>query len=169
MTRTYKPSKCDFLHRRVEKFLVTIFFFLFVLLRLWIFSDRDSWKFLVTILFFLFFVLPTISRGIVVKSDKKLLTSSIWSPRLNSCQTFSSLSFFSSFFLSSNFCKLDWDTETAEYFSSLFCFFFFSFEWFLRTGLRQLKISRHYFLFSFFIPYLPTISRGIVVKSDKKL
>ncbi len=79
-----------------RKFLVTI-----LLLFLFLFSyylgkqdlfGLDSWKFLVTILFlffflFFFFVLFPISRGIVVKSDKKLLTSWVWFHRVNSVAT----------------------------------------------------------------------------------
>ncbi len=104
-------------------------------------------NFLVTIFFLLFFFRV------------------IFANRTKTVENFSSLLCFC-FFLSNDFRELDWDswkflvtflfflfffrvifanrTKTVENFSSLFCFFFF------------------------FVYYLPTISRGIVVKSDKK-
>ncbi len=101
--------------------------------------------------FFLFFFNPLFTYYLArdsSKSDKKLSTSLVWFPRLNSCQTFSSVSsFFFFFFFPHYWVKLG---RTVKSFSSLFCFFLLS--------------------FSFcFIPYLLTISRGIVVKKWQEI
>ncbi len=70
-------------------------------------------------------------------------------------------------FISSLLCE---EGKLVENISSLF-FFFFSFEWFSRTGLRQLKISRHYSVFVFvfvyvvFTRYIPTISLWKVTRN----
>ncbi len=96
------------------------FFFFFIILGNWVGQLKFSRHYFFSFFFLIFFCLLTISRGMVVKSDKKLLTSSVWFPRLNSSKTFSSLFCFVFFYLWHNWIFLN---QIAEYFSSLFCFF----------------------------------------------
>ncbi len=75
----------------LQKFLVTIifccFFLFFYSLGSRTISRVDSQKFLVTFLFlfFLFLYITLILRGIVLKSDKKLYTSSVWFRQMKPC------------------------------------------------------------------------------------
>ncbi len=129
MTRNNKRAGPDSQTKQLQRFLVTIlflllfFFFFFAHYRGKLGRTVENFLFSILFLFCFCFVNPllSISRGIVVKSDKKLLTSLVWFPRF-SYQTFLSLFFF---FLFLHYCvKLGWIVEN---FSSLFFSSFFSF------------------------------------------
>ncbi len=88
MTRNYKQARSDFSNRTVAKlsrhyFLFSSFFFFRIIIANWTETAENFSSLFCSFSFFIPY-LPTISSGIVVKCDKKLLTSSVLYPRLNS-------------------------------------------------------------------------------------
>ncbi len=130
--------------------------FWFTSLLSWVCSNEDRWIFLVTVLFFSLLIYKT-KRGIAVKSDKKIKTDLVWFQERQSnisCHYFVFFPF--SFFGLIGVCS----DKTAEYFSSLFLFYFFFLSW--RNWVYSDKTAEYFsslFCFFFFFS-LSTILRA---------
>ncbi len=154
MTRKYIQDGSDFQNEQVLKLLVTIFFFFFCFFFHWcnwVCSDKTSENFSSLFCFSFFFFLSCFIgvTGCVRMRQLKISRHYFW------------FFLFFSFFLWCTWVRSD---KTTENFSSLFCFSFFS-SFFGVTGsvlLRQLKISRHCFVFffSFFLLAIHLLRAG---------
>ncbi len=145
-------------------------FFFFFLGENWIFSDwtAENFSSLFCFCFFFFFIFYSISRRIVVKSDKKDLTGWVRFPECT-VKNFSSLFCFCFFllyiipYLARDSCK-KWQEKLSRLGlisrALFYCFVLFLYSLSAPYRSGRSKISRHYFVFVFFSFSYTLISRG---------